>query len=481
MSLRVTALRSIPWTASATAANVVTRFLVMLAAAHALPPFDLGLYALVNIVLGFAYLFSDAGLTQAIISRPQASSEQIVSLYWVNVMSGLGICAILCLAAPLLAFLYGQPRLLGLLLVAALNFAILPFGQVYQALLQKQLRFATLGRIEVTINILSGLCGIGMLYAGVGVYALVLSQALAAAIRSIFLQVAGRDMLRVHLRLNFREIRPFVHFGVFQLGDRAINYLSSRLDQFLIGSLLGPQALGYYNMAWTLVVEPVYRLNPIITSVAFPIFAIRQNDARALKRGFLVMAKLLATTNAPLLFGIAAIAPNAIPLVLGQQWEPTVPLVELLSIIAIARTINNPVGSLVLSVGHADKSFYWTVAQFAVQLPIYAILLAHQGLEVATLFLCVVNVSAVSLVYACLVRPITGGMLAEYAGAFLPAIGLAIGMAIAVRLLAALTNEPGFTLLAAQISLGAALYIGATLFFRREELSQLVGLVAPRA
>jgi lipopolysaccharide exporter len=481
MNLRAIAIRSVSWTAGATASNLVTRFLVTLAAAHTLPPFDLGLYAIVNLVLGFAYLFSDAGLTQGIISRQDARAEQIVSLYWLNVVSGLGICAIFCLAAPLLAALYGQPRLLGLLLLAALNFSVVPFGQAYQALLQKHLRFSALGRVELATNILGGLCGIAMLYAGVGVYALVLSQLFSTTLRSLLLRIVGRSLLRVRLRVDFREIRPFIHFGIFQLGDRTLNYLNSRLDQFLIGSLLGPQMLGYYNMAWMLVVEPVYRLNPIITSVAFPIFAIRQNDLRALRRGFLVVLKLLTTTNAPLLFGIAAIAPNGVPLVLGQQWAPAVPLVQLLSVVAIARTVNNPVGSLVLSVGRADKSFYWTVTQFVVQLPIYALLLAHHGLQAATVFLCFVNVSAVLLVYACLVRPITGDMLAEYAATILPAIGLAAAMAVAVRLFAALDVASGIPLLATQLALGAGLYVGATLLFRRDELTRLVGLSAPRA
>ena len=54
MSLRLTALRSVRWTAASTGSNLGARFLVTLFAAHQLPPADLGLYALVNLVLGFA-------------------------------------------------------------------------------------------------------------------------------------------------------------------------------------------------------------------------------------------------------------------------------------------------------------------------------------------------------------------------------------------------------------------------------------------
>jgi O-antigen/teichoic acid export membrane protein len=180
------------------------------------------------------------------------------------------------------------------------------------------------------------------------------------------------------------------------------------------------------------------------------------------------------------LLGFAAIAPGAVPFLLGAQWTPAVPLVELLSIIAIARTVNNPVGSLVLAVGRADKSFYWTVAQFAVQVPIYTVLLMRGGLVPATLFLCVVNWSAVFLVYICLLRPILGSIFVRYAQAFLPPIGLAIGMAILVRMLSMLAIGSPAAMLIAQIAFGAIIYCSLTFWLRREDVQEFAGLVATR-
>jgi O-antigen/teichoic acid export membrane protein len=234
-------------------------------------------------------------------------------------------------------------------------------------------------------------------------------------------------------------------------------------------------------MAWMLIVEPVYRINPIITNVAFPVFAKKQNDPSALKRGFLVVTKLLSTTNAPLLFGFAAIAPHAVPLLLGDKWIPAIPLVELCSIIAMARTINNPVGSLVLAVGRADRSFYWTLVQFAIQVPIYATGLHLFGLIPATVLLCAINVAVVPAVYRWLIRPITGPMFGEYCASFAPAIGLAIGMGLLVRLLDHQNLLGGIPLLAAELLLGAVAYAGLTLLFRRGDIGLIAGLLTSRA
>jgi O-antigen/teichoic acid export membrane protein len=481
MSLRAKALKSVRWTAATTVSNIAARFAVTLVAAHMLPPYELGLFAIVNLVLGFAYIFADAGVTQGIIAKRDASPEQLSSLYWFNILFGIGVAGLFALAAPILAYAYRQPQLTGMLLLAALNFAVAPIGQTFQALLQKHLRFERLGRVELGANLLSAASAIVMLWFGVGIYALIWSQLLTATLRSLFLGLAGRDLLRVSLRLHLAEIRHFMRFGLFQVGDRAINYVNLRLDQFLIGALLGPQPLGYYNMAWLLIVEPVYRINPIITNVAFPVFAQKQDDPSALKRGFLVVTKLLTTTNAPLLFGFAAIAPQAVPLLLGDKWIPAIPLIELCSIIAMARTINNPVGSLVLAVGRADRSFYWTLVQFAIQVPIYAACLAWAGLVPATVLLCAINIAVVPSVYRWLIRPILGPVFADYAGAFAPAIGLALAMAILVRLFADLDLALGFPLLAAELALGAAIYGSMTLLFRRNDVSLLAGIITSRA
>ncbi|MEA2757123.1 MAG: lipopolysaccharide exporter [Aliidongia sp.] len=481
MSLRLAALRSVRWTAASTISNLGARFAVTLLAAHLIPPVDLGLYALVNLVLGFAWLFADAGISQAIIAKQGASDGQLSSLYWFNVLFGLTIAGLVGLAAPLVAGIYGQPRLLGMLLLAGLNFAVAPIAQSFQALLQRELRFNELARVDLGANLLGVAGAVLLLAAGFGIYALVLAQLLTAAARSLFLWLCGRDLLRVRLRLRYGEIRGFVHFGLYQVGDRAVNYLNTRLDQLLIGALMGPQTLGYYNMAWLLVVEPVYRINPIITSVAFPVFARKQNDPSALKRGFLVVAKLLTTTNAPLLLGCAAVAPIAVPLLLGERWAPAIPLIELCSLIAVARTINNPVGSLVLAVGRADRSFYWSLVQGGMQLPLYAAGLATLGLIPATWLLCAINIAAVPMVYFWLIRPILGPVAREYATAVLPPIAIALAMAGIVRQIGLASPAPGFAVLVLQIAIGAAIYGALNLIFRRGDVVQLAGLIRARA
>ena len=50
----------------------------------------------------------------------------------------------------------------------------------------------------------------------------------------------------------------------------------------------------------------------------------------------MTMQRVLAAVNFPLLLGLAAVAPVFVPSVLGEQWAPTIILVQILAGVAIA-------------------------------------------------------------------------------------------------------------------------------------------------
>src|SRR5712691_7787785 len=102
-------------------------------------------------------------------------------------------------------------------------------------------------------------------------------------------------------RLRRADVDGLLAFGLYQMGERVLNFANSRLDQVLIGIFIGPHALGLYSLAWNLVLQPVTRLNPVLTRVAFPVFSLAQEEPERLKHGFLTLTWSLAAVNAPIL------------------------------------------------------------------------------------------------------------------------------------------------------------------------------------
>ena len=99
MNLKTRTVRSIGWSASAQIAQLLMQVLITAILARLLTPSDFGLIAMVAVFSAFVAVFSNFGLTSAIIQKKEVSDETLSSTFWVNV--GLGALLIACgLGAP---------------------------------------------------------------------------------------------------------------------------------------------------------------------------------------------------------------------------------------------------------------------------------------------------------------------------------------------------------------------------------------------
>jgi O-antigen/teichoic acid export membrane protein len=427
--------------------------------ARFLAPVDYGLMAMVWVVIGLSQIYIDLGIGAAIIHRQDNSRDQLSSLYWLNIFMGALAWGLVYGGAGSIAAVFHDPRLVPLLRVAATAFIIVPIGSQFDILLQKELRFKALASWEIAASLSGTGVAVCLAVGGFGVWALLWSFLTTAAVKTAFLARAGFRRFPPSLHFSGKDLKGYLAFGLFQLGERSINYLAERLDQVLIGPLLGAQALGFYNFALYLTAQPLSRINPILTRVAFPVFSKVQEDPERLRRGYIRLLTLITTINAPLLLGLAAIAPWAVPLIFGAKWTESVVLVQILSIVSLSRSIGNPVGSLQLAKGRADLGFWWNLLLFLCSVP--AIYFGGRtggaiGVAVALLMLQLcLNVPA----YLLLIRPLIGRCASAYIGATLRPIVIALVMGAIVLFVPALFgNVTAMVEVALQIVLGAVIY-----------------------
>ena len=478
LNLRNHAVSGARWTGASQAAAFILQMLQLAALARLLPAEDFGLMSMIAVVCGFGQSFSDAGLSKALIQRRHLPPRTLSTLYWTGLFAGGVLFAFVILGAPLVARFYGEVRLQGPLTLAAFGFFLLPAGQPFIALLQKELRFRALALAEVSGTLTAAVCAVALAWRGFGVYALVWGQLAGYGVRSLFAIVAGGQSWFPRFEFHLGDLRDLRRFGAFQMGERSVNFLSANLDYLLIGRILGPEALGIYTLAYRLVVFPVQRINPVLTRVAFPLFALRQDREDLLCRGYIALQKVLALVSFPLLMGLAATAPVLIPLVFGQKWLPAANLVPALVLLGLCKTLLNPSGSLLLAKNRADLGFYWNLASALLNLVLFLLAL-QQGL--------MLMVWAHGLVYlfyffgmTVLLHRLVGLSPRAWLGALMAPAGAALGMALcvgaAVRLAKPLGWHPS-TLLGGGIALGAAVYLMGLFWMDREGLRELIRLV----
>ena len=254
--------------------------------------------------------------------------------------------------APVFARLFDEPQLVGLISLAALVFIIAPAGQQFRILLERDLQFKTLAKIEIPASLAGTFIAVVAAVSGVGAASVILGTLGTASVTAALLAWRG-----------WRRNRPAFHcggatilgdtwgFGLYQMGERSLSYLGQNIDYLLIGGFLGPSALGVYTISYQVVVIAQRQINPVLTRIAFPIFAKRRNDNAALRRGFLELSRLLAYLSFPLLVGLAIVAPQAVPVLFGDEWDDAIVLIQILSILGVFKAIGNPMGSLSISQG----------------------------------------------------------------------------------------------------------------------------------
>ena len=460
MNLRSSAASGIRWTTLSSIVSTGSEMLRTIVVARFLSPADFGLMAMVVLVVGFAQMYTDLGIGAAIIHRQDSTRQQLSTLYWLNLLTGVFVFVLVWSCVPLIAGFFGEPKLVPLLRVVSLVFLVAPIGSQFDFLLQKDLAFGVLASRDILASIGNTIVAIlGCIY-GLGVWSLVWGFVANVALRTLLLTKVGMTRFRPLLHFNHHDLKGYLNFGLFQIGERTTNYAGQRLDQLLIGTVLGVQALGFYSFAFNLTAQPMYRINPILNKVAFPLFSKVQNDRERLKKGYLKLLNFLTTVNAPLLIGLAVIAPVAVPVIFGAKWSKAIVLLQLLSLVTLFRTVGNPVGNLLLAKGRADLGFKWTFAFIVLSVPaIYGGGKIGGAIGVAVSLL-IIQVLLQIPAYFYLIRPVAGECGREYTIAIVKPVGLAIAMALAIALFPRIfSGFPQVLVLALQVIVGAAIYL----------------------
>lgn len=332
--------------------------------AHYLEPSDFGLMAIVSVIISFSALFMDLGISSSIIHSQDITHEQLSSLYWLNIASGIFLFVIIYCLAPVLAIFYNENELIPIIQLLAVTFIISGVGNQYSVLLQKELQFNAMAKISIISMLFGFIVSVSLAIRGHGVYALVYSSLVNSTVGSVFNLLIGIKKHRPSLIYRHQEIMPMITFGMFQMGEKSLNFINSQFDVILIGKLLGTEALGIYTVSKNLSTRPAQVINPIITKVTFPIMAKVQNDVVKLKAIYLKTINYLSSINFPVYILLAILAKPIVLILFGNKWLDSVVILQILSIYGAIRSTGNPIGSLLLAKGRADLGFYWNLGLF---------------------------------------------------------------------------------------------------------------------
>lgn len=480
MSLREKTISGAKWSAASMISVVSVQFLQVAILAHLLRPVEVGLVSMVSLFTTLADMFLDMGLGTAIVQRKQVTSNELSSLYWLNVMFGAVLGAILMAGSGLAAWFFGEPELKSLVALAALMFFISPHGLQYQSLMARELMFDMLSKIEVAS---SSILFAGTLLAamhGYGAYSPVIGALSACVCRTLLLNINGRKLHKPGLRFRLSDTRTYLSFGVFQAMDSMVNYLNVNFGGIVAGRALGAATLGGYNLALNCAVNFPARLNPFFTRVLFPVFSIIQDDKVKLRHNYFKLTGFIAMFNFPLVFGLMIVAPDFIECMFGAKWLWATPVMRVLCLVGAFRCIGNPVASLMMATANIKLSFWFNLVKTLAMVPAIIVGAYLGGALGVALSLLIVEAIGFVPMYQFMLKRVLGPSFGEFLRAVLVPLRMVLPMVACVWVASELLDASSthhVLRLGFEVSLGALVF-GVTFLLDRSLLcAEIRGIV----
>lgn len=347
-------LAGLRWSVAEQLGNQLFQFLTSIALARLLEPHDFGLVGMILVFTGFAASFADLGLGAALIQRERVRPEHLDSAFWVNAAAGLCIALVMAASSPLIARLYGEPRLQPLTAFLSLSFVLSGLSIVQRARLRKAMDFRRLAVVAWTGKLVVGVVGIALAFAGFGAWSLAINSVASSAVTTAVLWTYSD--WRPRFVFDRGALSELLGFSSHYFGFQTINYWLRNADNLLVGKYLGTVALGIYARAYALLLLPVH-IGATLSRVMFPALSSIQSEPARVGRVYLRMCEATAFITAPMMFGLFAVAEPFVLVVFGAKWAPMVEVLRILSLVGFVQSIGTLVGNLFLSMGRSDLMF----------------------------------------------------------------------------------------------------------------------------
>lgn len=327
--------------------------------ARLLTPADFGHVAMATVITELAAIFANFGFGAILVQRLRISRIQLDTMYWSAVALGV-ILTVLVFALSFVASQFFQDDEVGpLLRVLCLAFILEELTMVPRSLMTRRMQFKL--DFYVQSGMLLARAGTAILMAlnGWGVWSLVGGALAGLVVQTVAYQAITGYWPRFRFSTVFLRSTWRTNGGYF--GNGILFYINANLDFILIGKTLGATLLGQYQNARSLTDEIRARMVQPLQRVLFPAFSAIQNDPLRFQDGILRSGRLLALVFIPVGFGIAAVAPELVWVLYGEQWLPMIPILQIISIasgLSAPTYIGSPIFNATNRVGLSFKLYF---------------------------------------------------------------------------------------------------------------------------
>jgi teichuronic acid exporter len=331
-----------------------------------LTPANFGFINLITVFTGFIMVFSDGGISYALIRSDLGSTYQKVlsNLSWIL---GIILFVITLVAAYPISLFYNNSQLVLPTIVLGFTFIIKSFSLTQGALLAKRLDFGYIGQITLLCTVVTVVLTIALAYLGATYWSLIFPQIISAAICAFFYERKVKLGFKLYplnyLVVGFKYTKSLIGNII---GFNIVNYWARNADNLIVGKWYGTSSLGIYNRAYNLLTLPLTLITGLFSNVLFPSLKKLLEDDGDIEKGYYFALKIITFLTYPFV-SILILFPNQLVLLLwGKNWINVAELLPYFGLLIFTQTLLSTVGQL-LVLRKKEKEFMisgWVGAAF---------------------------------------------------------------------------------------------------------------------
>jgi teichuronic acid exporter len=327
------AIKSVFWVGSIKFLSQMLSWGVTILLIRLLSPEDYGMMAIALAYKLFVSIFFDLSIGEAILQKAEIDHRDTSTAFWICMLFAILLYILTWELAHVWAGFFGDENLVDVIRVIGLSLIFLSAKEIPQRLLARRFEFKRRSQFEFAAAIVALVVSLVLALRGYGVWALVMGELAKDAVLAIL--IIGYTRWVPKLVFSLASARELLRYGLPVTWHYMLEYVSNKSDSLIVGRVLGQEALGYYTVAMTVSRIPVSKGIQIIQQVMFPLFSTLQQDLKEFQRYYYHVCYVVAVMFFPVFFGLLAIAPEVVVIILSPKWLPSLFALQVFTVLGL--------------------------------------------------------------------------------------------------------------------------------------------------
>jgi lipopolysaccharide exporter len=345
--------------------------------ARLLVPEDFGLVAMAMSIIALVELASAFSFELALIQKDSPTRAHYDTVWTLNLLFAIACALVMAALAMPAASFYSEPRLVAVVCVVAVGWALQGIENVGVVDFRRSMNFQREFVFLAVKKVVAFGVTVALAFSLRSYWALVIGALAGRATGT----VASFVMSSYRPRLSLAARRELFAFSSWLLVVNVVAFIETRFAHFFVGRAHGVTSLGLFTIGADLANIPTYEISAPINRAAFPAYSRVAKQLELLRSEVTTVVGMIALVTVPMALGTVGLAQPLIALVMGERWLPVVPLLGILVVGACARAIMSNYHATFLALGRPHLTPMLEGSRLMLMVPLTFALSAQWGLH----------------------------------------------------------------------------------------------------